>query len=126
MCWKCGAEQDFSQSVYRDSVCPACGADLHSCRGCAFYAPGSHFDCHETVDELVADKERSNFCEHFKAGKNSKWSGGVNGTQGENGGANGAQEKNAAAVNALFGGSNENPIQDKKAAARAAFNSLFG
>ena len=96
MCWKCGAEQDFSQSVYRDSVCPACGADLHSCRGCSFYAPGSHFDCHETVDELVADKERANFCEHFKAGKNSKWSDGQNGAQ------------------------------DKKAAARDAFNSLFG
>lgn len=98
MCWKCGAEQDFSQSVYRDSTCPSCGADLHSCRGCAFYAPGSHFDCHETVDELVADKERLNFCEHFRAGKNSKWSG----VQGQNGG------------------------QSKSDAARDAFNSLFG
>ena len=120
MCWKCGAEQDFSHSVYRSSTCALCGADLHSCRGCAFYAPGSHFDCHETVDELVADKERANFCEHFKAGKNSKWS------DGQNGGANGAQDKNAAAVNALFGGANENPLQDKKAVARDAFNSLFG
>lgn len=115
MCWKCGAEQDFSHSVYRSSTCASCGADLHSCRGCAFYAPGSHFDCHETVDELVADKERANFCEHFKAGRNSKWSDGQNGLQG----------KNAAAVNALFGGANENPLQDKKAA-RDAFNSLFG
>ena len=115
MCWKCGAEQDFSHSVYRSSTCASCGADLHSCRGCAFYAPGSHFDCHETVDELVADKERANFCEHFKAGTNSKWSDGQNG----------AQDKNAAAVNALFGGANENPLQDKNAA-RDAFNSLFG
>ncbi len=115
MCWKCGAEQDFSHSVYRSSTCASCGADLHSCRGCAFYAPGSHFDCHETVDELVADKERANFCEHFKAGKNSKWSDGQNG----------AQDKNAAAVNALFGGANENPLQGKNAA-RDAFNSLFG
>lgn len=119
MCWKCGAEQDFSHSVYRSSTCASCGADLHSCRGCAFYAPGSHFDCHETVDELVADKERANFCEHFKAGRNSKWSGG------QTGGANGAQDKNAAAVNALFGGANENPLQGKNAA-RDAFNSLFG
>ncbi len=117
MCWKCGAEQDFSHSVYRSSTCASCGADLHSCRGCVFYEPGSHFDCHETVDELVADKERANFCEHFKAGRNSKWSG----VQGQNG----AQEKNAAAVNAFFGGANENPLQDKNAA-RDAFNSLFG
>ena len=118
MCWKCGAEQDFSHSVYRSSTCASCGADLHSCRGCAFYAPGSHFDCHETVDEVIADKERSNFCEHFMAGKNSKWSGAT--------GANSEQDKKAAAVNALFCGANENPLQDKKAAARDAFNSLFG
>ena len=123
MCWKCGAEQDFSHSVYKSSTCASCGADLHSCRGCAFYAPGSHFDCHETVDELVADKERANFCEHFKAGLNSSWSGarGANGAQGQNG----TQGKSAAAVNALFGGANENPLQDKNAA-RDAFNSLFG
>lgn len=123
MCWKCGAEQDFSHSVYRSSTCASCGADLHSCRGCSFYAPGSHFDCHETVDEVIADKEHANFCEHFKAGKNSKWKC----LQDQNGGAgvNGSQDKNAAAVNALFGGANENPLQDKNAA-RDAFNSLFG
>ncbi len=123
MCWKCGAEQDFSHSVYKSSTCASCGADLHSCRGCAFYAPGSHFDCHETVDELVADKERANFCEHFKAGLNSSWSGarGANGAQGQNG----TQGKSAAAVNALFGGAS--PSVTKSAdAARDAFNSLFG
>jgi hypothetical protein len=27
--------------------------------------PGAHYDCRETVDELVADKERANFCESF-------------------------------------------------------------
>ena len=121
MCWKCGAEQDFSHSVYRSSTCASCGADLPSCRGCSFYAPGSHFDCHETVDEVVADKERANFCEHFKAGKNSKWKC----LQGQNAGANGSQDKNAAAVNALFGGAS--PSVTKSAdAARDAFNSLFG
>ncbi len=73
MCWKCGSFQDFSKSVYRDSVCPECGADLHSCRGCSFYSPGSHFDCHETVEEAFTDKERANFCEYFKAGINSKY-----------------------------------------------------
>ena len=120
MCWKCGAEQDFSHSVYRSSTCASCGADLHSCRGCAFYAPGRHFDCHETIEDLVTDKERANFCEHFKAGKNSKWKN--NSLQGQIG----AQDKNAAAVNAFFGCANENPLQDKKAAARDAFYSLFG
>ena len=40
-------------------------ADLHSCVNCKFYSPGSHYDCHETIDELVKDKERANFCDYF-------------------------------------------------------------
>ena len=39
--------------------------DLHSCVNCKFYSPGSHYDCHETIDELVKDKERANFCDYF-------------------------------------------------------------
>ncbi len=42
-----------------------CGADLHSCINCKFYSKGSHYDCRETVDELVKDKERANFCDYF-------------------------------------------------------------
>jgi hypothetical protein len=30
-----------------------------------FYDPGAHYDCHETVDEPVRDKERANFCGSF-------------------------------------------------------------
>ncbi len=98
MCWKCGNNQDFSQSVYRNSTCPNCGADLHSCRGCAFYAPGNHFDCREDGVENIVEKERGNFCESFRAGKNSKWT----------------SSSSAAAG------------QSKADAARDAFNSLFG
>lgn len=69
MCWKCGNSISFSEPVSRDAVCPVCNKDLHSCKNCKFYSPGSHYDCHETVDENVIDKERSNFCEHFKLKK---------------------------------------------------------
>lgn len=65
MCWKCSEPLDTSVEIYRTSVCPACGTDLHSCRNCRFYDPGAHYDCHETVDELVTDKERANFCDFF-------------------------------------------------------------
>ncbi|MCR5290651.1 MAG: hypothetical protein K6E51_11720 [Treponema sp.] len=65
MCWKCGKTIDTSLSIYRSSTCPVCGWDLHSCRNCKFYAPGSHYDCHETVDELIRDKEKANFCDSF-------------------------------------------------------------
>lgn len=66
MCKKCGKTiPDIT--IYRDTVCPDCGADLHSCVNCTFYAPGSHYDCHETIEEPVRDKESSNFCDFFKA-----------------------------------------------------------
>lgn len=64
MCKKCGKPLP-SLRITRSSVCEFCGRDLHSCINCKFYSPGSHYDCHETVDELVKDKEKSNFCDWF-------------------------------------------------------------
>ena len=66
MCWKCKTPLTFSGPITRDDECPVCHASVRSCRNCAFYAPGSHYDCHETVDECVNDKERANFCAEFK------------------------------------------------------------
>lgn len=51
--------------VSRTEVCGVCGADVRVCKNCVYYAPGAQYDCRETVDGLVADKERSNFCEAF-------------------------------------------------------------
>ncbi len=69
MCWKCKENIKVSEPVSRSAECPVCHADLHSCRNCTFYSPGSHYDCHETVDELVKDKEKANFCDNFKIKK---------------------------------------------------------
>ena len=66
MCKKCGKPFPCGQ-ITRSSVCEYCGRDLHSCVNCKFYSPGSHYDCHETVDELVKDKEKANFCDYFSA-----------------------------------------------------------
>ena len=35
------------------STCPSCGKDLKICLNCRFYSPGAHWDCSETIDELV-------------------------------------------------------------------------
>lgn len=64
MCKKCGKKILITE-IHRTTVCPDCGADLHTCINCRHYSPGSHYDCHETIDELVKDKERSNFCDYF-------------------------------------------------------------
>ena len=64
MCWNCKKTVTL-ENIYRDSACPECRKDLHSCRNCLFYEPGSFHDCKEACEELVADKEKSNFCEAF-------------------------------------------------------------
>lgn len=64
MCKKCGKQIENSE-IFRTTTCSICGADLHSCINCKFYSPGSHYDCKETIDELVKDKEISNFCDYF-------------------------------------------------------------
>ena len=66
MCYKCG--HDITQEkVARADTCPICHADLHVCKNCTFYSPGSHWDCSETVREPCFDKERANFCDSFCA-----------------------------------------------------------
>lgn len=65
ICWKCGKEINVSE-VFRTSECPLCTADLHCCKACKFYSPGSHFECKETVDECIADKEKANFCDFYR------------------------------------------------------------
>ena len=64
MCWKCGKEIDVSVKIFRDSEC-SCGADLHSCKNCKFYSPNSHYECKETIEDFVSDKESRNFCDYF-------------------------------------------------------------
>ena len=72
MCWKCGNEIQVSsgQKISFADECSFCHSPLHCCLNCQFYSPGSHYDCRETVEELVRDKEKSNLCDYFKV-KNS-------------------------------------------------------
>lgn len=45
-----------------NETCESCGRDLHACVNCRFYKPGVHWDCAETIDESVSDKEKRNRC----------------------------------------------------------------
>ena len=80
----------------RGDECPLCHADLHVCRGCDFYESGAHNSCRESSAEMVTDKEKANFCDYFRVKKDCRV---------DNAGASG---------------------EDKAAAARNAFNALFG
>jgi hypothetical protein len=48
-----------------NEICEACGKDLHACVNCRFYKPGARWDCSETIQEPVADKERRNHCDWY-------------------------------------------------------------
>ena len=53
------------ERVGRRDACLQCGADLHCCRNCRFYAPGHHNDCLENQAERQVDKNAGNFCDYF-------------------------------------------------------------
>ena len=45
--------------------CPKCGSALHSCRQCAHFDPGKHFECTQPVPERISDKGARNACSYF-------------------------------------------------------------
>ncbi|MDX1386259.1 MAG: hypothetical protein R3257_01625 [bacterium] len=76
ICHACGTSNDTGETVGRRETCSQCGADLHVCLNCEFYDPKAYNECHEPQADRVVDKDRSNFCDYFKAGSGLKKAGG--------------------------------------------------
>jgi hypothetical protein len=91
-CHRCGNSLEDDLQVHRSSTCPSCDADLRCCLNCTFYSKGAHWDCRENIDELVKEKNRSNFCGFFRF---------RTGGQGDGGGGTG--QKARKAFDSLFG-----------------------
>lgn len=67
-CWKCSKLVfEVQVKIGFRAACPHCGADLHTCVGCCYYAPGKPNDCMVPGTDPVRDREAANFCEEFKA-----------------------------------------------------------
>jgi hypothetical protein len=49
-----------------NETCESCKRDLHACVNCRFYAKGLHWDCSETIQELVSDKTARNRCDWYE------------------------------------------------------------
>jgi hypothetical protein len=64
-CGSCKTTLSGETKAGRRDVCPACGADLRSCRNCRFYDRAASKQCRETVSELVREKEKANYCDYF-------------------------------------------------------------
>lgn len=65
ICYRCGKEVKIERTVGRTEACPHCDVDLHCCFNCKFYDKTANKECREPQAELVADKEKGNFCDYF-------------------------------------------------------------
>jgi hypothetical protein len=116
-CWRCGVElSEFRLPVSRRDACGNCGAEVHACRQCDFYAARIANACREERAESVHDKEKANFCDYFKPKKNP-----YNAT------ASGKTEAARSHAEALFSGGGEAAAADDPTqAAREELKRLFG
>ncbi len=64
-CAHCRKEISIDKFFTRKSVCQKCGADLHICLNCRFYAETAHNKCREPKAEFQRSRDRANFCDYF-------------------------------------------------------------
>jgi len=66
-CWKCGNALAYLTLPFgRQERCRKCGADIHVCKLCREFDTRQPQQCREPTVEEVRNKERANFCDHFK------------------------------------------------------------
>ena len=62
-CAACGAKAPLN--IVAESTCPNCKTDLHACRQCTYFDPGSHFECSKPITTRIVNKQVRNTCELF-------------------------------------------------------------
>jgi hypothetical protein len=62
-CAQCGT---LLQDVPSDGKCPKCAFELHSCKQCSYFDPGSRFECMQPVKVRIAKKDARNECELYE------------------------------------------------------------
>ncbi|MCH8027503.1 MAG: hypothetical protein IID63_05205 [candidate division Zixibacteria bacterium] len=77
ICWNCSKNTGLSGRISRADSCESCLADLRCCRGCRHFDPNRRFQCKESIETNVPNKEKSNFCDFFQARIAFKKQGGV-------------------------------------------------
>lgn len=45
--------------------CPKCGFELHSCKQCSHFDPGSRFECRQPITARIARKDEMNTCQYY-------------------------------------------------------------
>ena len=58
-CTQCGT---VLQNTSGEGSCPKCGFELHSCKQCTYFDPGSRFECMQPIKERIPKKDARNDC----------------------------------------------------------------
>lgn len=62
-CSQCGV---VLQGMPPTGICPKCGFELHSCKQCAYFDPGSRFECMQPVPKRIEKKDVRNDCAFYE------------------------------------------------------------
>jgi len=62
-CTQCGT---VLQGSPPGDKCPKCGFELHSCKQCMYFDPGSRFECMQPIPERIARKDARNECTFYE------------------------------------------------------------
>ena len=65
-CWSCGKPIE-ANNFHRLDSCLHCGNDTHVCKNCTHYDRAYNNECVESQADRQVEKEKSNFCDYFKA-----------------------------------------------------------
>jgi len=62
-CAQCGT---VLQEVPPTGLCPKCGFELHSCKQCTYFDPGSRFECMQPIPKRIERKDARNECTFYE------------------------------------------------------------
>ncbi|MGA9508911.1 MAG: hypothetical protein WBV55_09850 [Candidatus Sulfotelmatobacter sp.] len=62
-CTQCGT---ILPGMPPSEICPKCGFALHSCKQCAYFDPGSRFECMQSVPKRIERKDVRNDCTFYE------------------------------------------------------------
>jgi hypothetical protein len=67
-CYNCKEKLDFTvgKDLGRGENCIGCFASLRCCKMCNFYDTSAYNECREPTADRIVEKEKANFCDHFK------------------------------------------------------------
>ena len=62
-CTQCGT---VLQGMPTTGQCPKCGFELHSCKQCTYFDPGSRFECMQPIPVRIPRKDARNDCQLYE------------------------------------------------------------